>query len=283
MLLAVLGLSFAGEWLPLGDSLAVFRTHIAALTCGIAGIFVLSGGLRTSAVLAVFAFGSTAPLIVSSSTYGALGPDTYTLYQKNLLNFGRTPQAIADDIKAFEPDFVTLQELSTHNLHALESTLAQFPNRVICRSSEIRGVAMLTSHEIVEGTARCYPQLDLALAQVELGNKRIWVASVHLLWPFPYGQHKQARAIAAVISQLEGDIVVSGDFNMVRGGASVGRIERAANARAAGENLTTYPRFSAFAPLAIDHVLVPANSSAIVERRPLLGSDHYGLLAQFDI
>ena len=276
-------LSYLGEWLPLADALAVFRLHLAIMAGTVALLLPAKGKTAFGAILALAAVGSAIPQLATATLPGSVGHGEYSLYQKNLLFSNATPGMVRSDIARTAPDFVTLQELSERNLSALESLLAEYPGSIICRGNGPRGVAVLTRHKLSEVETRCYPDLNLALARVDLGHKKIWVASVHLRWPFPYKQWSQAREIEEVISKLDGEIVVGGDFNMVRSGYSVARIERAAGSRVAGRISVTFPRFSPLVPLAIDHVLVPSTSAAEVEKRPLLGSDHHGLLARFRI
>ncbi|SMX23979.1 hypothetical protein BOA8489_02093 [Boseongicola aestuarii] len=187
------------------------------------------------------------------------------------------------DILTSAPDFVTLQEISDANLKTIERLNAHFGSMVVCRASPSRGVALLAKHRIVEGTSRCYPDLDLVVTKVEIDSGPVWIASMHLRWPFPFDQHEQSRRISKILSELEGEVIVAGDFNMVREGSSVRRIGRASGANVAGERKTTFPRFNPVLPIEIDHVLLPLGSDAVVDLRPLLGSDHYGLFAVFSL
>ncbi len=283
LVLVFAGASFLGNWLPLGDSLTVFRMHLIFLGLGLAAFAARPGKLSLGLILAaVFIFQWGAPFAASSES-GAPDGRVYSLYQKNLLNTGATPNAIAADILTSAPDFVTLQEISDANLKTIERLNAHFGSMVVCRASPSRGVALLAKHRIVEGTSRCYPDLDLVVTKVEIDSGPVWLASMHLRWPFPFDQHEQSRRISKILSELEGEVIVAGDFNMVREGSSVRRIGRASGANVAGERKTTFPRFNPVLPIEIDHVLLPLGSDAVVDLRPLLGSDHYGLFAVFSL
>jgi len=281
--LALFAVSFFGNWVPLADALTVFRSHIsvAILACAFASFFLEKRNL--SMVLAVSAFFGVCPKFTVQAEQVLSENLEFSLYQKNLLLDGETPEDIAADIIKQDPGFVMLQEVSQKNLRGLEALSSHYPQSVFCRSSMVRGVALFTVHPIIEGSARCYKELDLVVAQVALKDRAVWIASIHLLWPFPYDQFAQAGKIAKVISDLEGDVIMSGDFNMVREGASVARIAGAANARVVGDAPTTFTTFSPIAPLAIDHILLPEAATAVVQVRPKYGSDHKGLLAFFSL
>ena len=283
-LFSLLLASHLGFWAPIGDSLAVFRLHLETMaTLGAAVLFSFrkqrAGTTLTVAVL-------VSCLSAAGSTYTGLQPSPsahHSLYQKNLLLSGKTPEAIADDILATSADLVALQELSPRNHAALTWLFEAYQNDEICPGRKNRGVAILSDWEIVEGSVQCFPDLDLVLAQVVSDDGKIWFGSVHLRWPYPRGQHSQAKKIEKVLVGLKGRVIIAGDFNMVPQGSSVRRIERAIGAKVSGRIQTTFPHFGPLVPLPIDHVLLPVGTRASVETRPLLGSDHFGLLARFSL
>ncbi|MGI9523398.1 MAG: endonuclease/exonuclease/phosphatase family protein [Hyphomicrobiaceae bacterium] len=280
LILLVIGLF--GEWVALADSVGVFRPQIATLTGAFGAAFLVS---RKTFAGVLFLFCAVAAQASTLANPTGHGKHSYpmALYQKNLLVIGSSPEAIAEDIRSHAPDFVTLQEISNRNLSQVKSLASSYPEHVICRSSKQRAVALFSDHPLIPGSAGCYPDLNLALAQVDIGEERIWVASVHLPWPFPYAQAAQASRVADVLSVLEGKVIVAGDFNMVPWGGSVARIARAIGGQRAGAAVTSFPAFQPLVPLAIDHVLLPSGAGAITEARPLLGSDHYGLLTRFKL
>ena len=281
--LLLLAASYLGHWLPVGDSLSVFRTHLEIVAAITSAILFTCRKSRAGVIVAAFVLASALPAPGVSRTGLPVSSAEYSIYQKNLLIGGETPEAIAADIIQASADFVALQELSPQNRRALVDLFGSYRNTEICPGRKDRGVAILTNREIVEGSVRCFPDLDLVLVQVDVGSENLWIGSVHLRWPYPHGQHAQAKVIAKVIAGLEGQIIIAGDFNMVRHGSSVRRIEDAAGARVAGDVSMTFPRFAPLVPLAIDHVLLPEGAPAVVETRPLLGSDHLGLLARFSL
>ena len=77
-----------------------------------------------------------------------------------------------------------------------------------------------------------------------------------------------------------GATLIGGDFNMVRWSETLSRIMVLTRTEAVGTSMVTLPMSDLpFGGLSIDHVLAPTGGT--LERRPLLGSDHYGLLARF--
>jgi endonuclease/exonuclease/phosphatase (EEP) superfamily protein YafD len=111
----------------------------------------------------------------------------------------------------------------------------------------------------------------------------IWLVSVHLEWPFPYDQFRQSRMIAKRITELQGPVLIAGDFNMVPWGWGVQRIGKAAGNRRLGAFRNTFDLGSWLLPLPLDSILVPQSATGKVELRPYLGSDHLGVLARISL
>jgi len=74
----------------------------------------------------------------------------------------------------------------------------------------------------------------------------------------------------------DGKAVLGGDFNMVTWSHTMRRIERVSGTKRIGAVWNTISLKGL--PLPIDYVLASGTGSS--ERRPLLGSDHHGLVAR---
>ena len=122
----------------------------------------------------------------------------------------------------------------------------------------------------------CSPHRTVAAARVAHPDGPLWAVSVHLVWPYPHEQAEMLDRALPFLQGIEGRAVVAGDFNMVPWGQSVRRIARATGTERVGPLFHTI-EVEGF-PLAIDHVY--SNGRGTVARRPLLGSDHAGLVAR---
>ena len=281
--LITLALSYSGAWFAPGDSLAVGRPHLSLVVILLALWLWWAEALKL-AMVCLLAGSTSAAALLSYALPGTAAPGTYTLYQKNLLFKAWPRQPLADDILASGADIVTLQEVSTHNRQYMRSLFEAYPTQVICPSRAGFDVAILTRFEQVEGGADCGAGGGLALLQVRLPQgQTVWIASLHLLWPWPYGQPEQLRRLLPRLSALEGPVILAGDFNMVPWGASVARIAQATGTERIGPAHDTFPHFRPLLPLPIDHVLLPAGSAGLVLMRDQLSSDHHGLLASFSL
>ncbi len=280
--LAILGLAggYLGWLHPLGDSLAVGR-GLAAVAILIIAVFATFAGLRMAAFVSVLLALLTGGQVLLAYSWPGLAGE-YSVYQKNLLYRNADLSGVEADIRAAAPQIVTLQEVSDANLALLAALKDVYPYQHVCPGPRVGGAAILTTLTPVAGTAFCAP--GLAVMQVVTGGeqpRRFWLVSVHLHWPWPYGQADHVDQLLPVLDRIDGPAIMAGDFNMVRWANSVTRMADILNVRPAGPTFGTYLGLSSLFRLPIDHVF--ATRGGRVSPRGAFGSDHLGLLAQVEI
>jgi endonuclease/exonuclease/phosphatase (EEP) superfamily protein YafD len=262
--------SFAGALHPAGDSLAVFRIPIAMVFALWVIWSTWPAWLRW--LIAVLCIAAMAQIVAQKYISHPAGP--VTIYQKNLLFENDQVAALAADIRGAEPDIVALQELTSRNADLVRDLRALYPYQASCALVEWARVAIL-SRWPVEGEI-CIENHGLVGIQVAAPEGTFWAFSLHAFWPWPYEQAEQLDRILPVIAALDDPIVIAGDFNMVPWSHALGRIKAATGTARAGPLFATLIKKGA--PLPIDHVYAPGGGQATA--RPLLGSDHSGVLAR---
>ncbi|GAB1363733.1 endonuclease/exonuclease/phosphatase family protein [Rhodobacter sp.] len=274
--LPVLG-GYLGMLHPLGDSLAVFRLQGAGALALLSAFAWRTGAVRLGRIGMLIAFVAGAPLVWS---YGsAMGPEAgqgLRIYQKNMLFRNDDLAGLAQDIRDTSPDAVMLQEVSTANLDLMADLKSEYPHQLRCDFASVGGTALVTRLQPVEGQQVCTP--GLAALRVQGPQGPLWLVSIHLHWPWPYGQPPHVQKLLPMLQGLEGPVVMAGDFNMVRWSWALSAMAGAARVTPAGPVQGTYTGFAPWLTLPIDHVFAPAGGK--VETRPGLGSDHLGLLAE---
>ena len=279
------GAGFAGRFFAAGDAAAILRPQAGALLILLAAL-LWWGARRRTALVACLAggFGLATALGSLFATQTACAQDCLTLYQKNLLSKAWPRYPLADDIIASGAEVVTLQEVSDHNREYMSALFDHYPTAITCAFRPAQDVAVLTSMPVVAGSAFCLEGMGMAGVQLRRPDgQTLWAVSLHLHWPFPFEQHAQSRRLAKHLAGLEGPVLIAGDFNMVPWGGSVQRIAAAADAMRLAGARNTYRAGGALLPLTIDMVLVPDGATGQVEVRPLMGSDHYGILARIGL
>jgi endonuclease/exonuclease/phosphatase (EEP) superfamily protein YafD len=275
--LPVLG-GYLGALHPMGDSLAVFRLQGAGLLAVLSALALALGAAHWGRIGMLLGLLAGVPVVWSYGAMPALGPEPsgdLRVYQKNMLFRNDDLVGLAADIRAGAPEAVLLQEVSQANLALMEDLATEFPHQLRCDFASVGGTAVLTRLEPVPGSEVCAE--GLAALQVQGPTGPVWLVSVHLHWPWPFGQAAQVGDLVPVLEGLEGSVVMAGDFNMVRWSWTYGALAGAARVQAAGKVAGTLPMFRSLLTLPIDHVLAPGGGR--VELRGALGSDHLGLLA----
>ncbi len=259
---------FAGAVHPAGDSVALFRI-ILGVICLLGCLWQIRRFWRvTLGLTGGAALLTTLPLFVGGQPDGEL-----TIYTKNIW-FGNTAvSALARDIRESGAEVVMLQEVSNRNDAILTLLLDDFPYQHVCRYRWWNGLAVLSAHPIA--TTACSDRRAVAAAQIVANGQAVWLTSVHLSWPFPYDQVTSVVDAKTVLAQLDGPVVMAGDFNIFPWATSVGRLRQASGTIAARPIRPTLHLRGV--PLLLDHVYAPGGGR--VSYRPLLGSDHRGVLA----
>lgn len=286
LVLGLLGLaaSFGGALHPVGDSLAVFRGQMAVGVVLLAVIVWAHGARRSGVLGAVVALccGLTVwpSLVIPAFAKTGVAPDASILvYQKNMSFRMSDTGALTADIREAEPTHITLQEVDPDNRVILVDLAFEFPSQLLCGENRgVGGMAVLSRWPRTKAEPVC--NWGFAAMQVQGPGAPVWVVSVHLNWPYPHSQAKQVSQLLPVLDGLDQPVIIGGDFNMVPYAAASRQIRKAAGVRAMPGLHDSYPRFGPLLPLAIDHVW--ATRVTAVEMRPLLGSDHKGILARIE-
>ena len=272
--LAMFGL-VAGFFAPLHpslDSLALLRPiFIAVCLIGVLA-FKRSWLRRGFLAVLVVSFVTAIPMadLVPAS-------DDLRVYSKNLRYDNGQVDALFEDIQSADADVLMLQEVSSVNDTLLTRLHTTFPHQTRC--STPAGVAIVVASRFAfEGTPLCSERKALAVAKVSINAQSVWLASVHIPWHWPIPSHINEKEAEDLLGSLKGPIVMAGDFNSVPWTRRVSRLKSLSRTRLAGPTLVTLRHKRLPLSIPIDFVFAPGGGQ--VELRPLLGSDHHGLLAK---
>ncbi|MGX9354320.1 endonuclease/exonuclease/phosphatase family protein [Roseobacteraceae bacterium S113] len=275
---ALLGAGYLGALHPAGDSFAVFRAPLAVVFA----LFVIWTHWRWWLRWPLVALAMWALMSASWVQRDFGGPPSdydFTLYQQNLrFNRSSTASWLAH-IRARQPDMITLQEASRANRAILQDLSAEFGTQHYCDFGTVGGVAVLSRFPMGPSGAVCADRDGLAAIEVITPHGPVWLVSVHLHWPWPFGQAAQVDRLVSQVKALSGHVVIGGDFNAIGWAHAVSQFEKAiSGARVRGDGASfTLPHIAM--PVTIDHVLTSVSYDQFVQVEPRLGSDHKGLFA----
>lgn len=274
----LLAFSYAGAWHPAGDSFAVFRP---ALAVGLVlAAAVMAGPKWVRALTAGLAVASLAMMVFPSRLRPLEGAYDFALYQQNTLYNRSEFDGWIAAVEEAEAEFVTLQEMSIRNHGRMSELILQYPTVVSCPNMLSTGVMVLSKYSAVEDSAFCSQNGDLAAVQVETERGPVWIASLHLRWPWPFSQPEQVLRLVPDLQRLSGPSILAGDFNSVRWSHAVAQVAEASGTGYAGPHAATF-HLEGIYPIGIDHVLTAGLGVQEVKVMPKLGADHHGILARF--
>jgi endonuclease/exonuclease/phosphatase (EEP) superfamily protein YafD len=230
LLLGLLALSGVGHrWV---DVLFQFTAPVLILTAGATLVLIVTR-MKTAALTALAATLAlalaVAPQWFPPSAKPRPGAPVVRLYSANLWALNTDVAAIGASIAAADADIVVLIELGDAPAARLDQLLAGYPHRIATpRIDRPSGAArsMIASRWPLK-TIRDRPDgLHAIGATVRTPLGPLNVLGVHLTRPWPFqeqwGQISQTMALDAVVPDLTGPVVVTGDFNSVSS-ARIGR------------------------------------------------------------
>lgn len=280
-LAALIAFSYAGAWHPAGDSFAVIRYSLVAVLL-VLGIVCHRSWLSRGIIFVCAVLLADRAMMMRGVSL-ASAPD-YVIYQKNMKYLDYDETELMRDILAFGARVVTLQEVSAAHYDLLEIMKDTHPFQLVCDGTRVGAVAILSTDLIVDRA--CSVPAGIAVADIAIEQGQVRVVSLHLHWPWP---HAQAVMLDAMLQDLDGAMtenagqqpvrrLVGGDFNMVPWGHALRRVEDVFDVVRMGHVERTFKAFGS--PLMIDHVMAGPNDMGAVEIRPLLGSDHHGVVGR---
>lgn len=224
-------------------------------------------------LFALFSIGATIASIPLPSKNG-----DFRVYSKNVRNDNASTADLFLDIGAADVDAVMLQEVSNVNRDLLKMLQDEFPFQHLCPGNS--STALLSKSPFVD-VPRCSNSRAFLLAPIEIGSQKVWLGSIHLHWPWPSNSKAAEMETWSALKELDGPIVVAGDFNAPPWSTRMKRFQTLTGSDLVGPLHFTLRHKKLPIPLPIDHILSPHGGSLTV--RPLIGSDHHGLVGALDI
>lgn len=291
-------LGYLNSFSPLFDSISHFRLHLMfiAMVLGL-GISLLHTKrkrylyLLSSIALGVYLYSVIRPY--HDLTPHQKDPDKMILIKHMQFNMSFRNNKLKE-VKAFlreyQPHIVTLQEVTPAHQKELMALKNEYPYQSYCPFYPVvGGVAILSKYPILKNSSVCIKGGGLMMQKVQIDKKVLTVASVHLHWPYPYGQYTQVSQLAPFFSHIKAPAIISGDFNAATWSHIVHKIASLSHTRVVGgvrwsfELKDKLPLISSF-KLPIDQLLLSdglyVKTIHTVEH---LGSDHYPVMAEIEM
>ncbi len=281
--------SFLAPWYPLADSVGHFRFHLTAIMLLMtASLAVVRDWRYLGVALAVSAAG-IAGMAPAFPVPGAGADDNapaITIVQLNLSFRNTRPDAVADFIRRERADIVTLQEVTGKTRRVIDILAEDYPFQILCPTGRVGGQAVLSRLPRAPGDSEgCAERGGMAWMRVMVGGKPVSIASLHLSWPYPFGQERHINQMEDYMRDLPRPVLLAGDFNAAPWSYAVDRVEAATGTTVAGGLRFSFDiEIRSWAPplaMPIDHILLPSGLVPLeVRLGPGPGSDHRSVIAR---
>ncbi len=289
-------LSFLQAYHSIFDSISHFRYHlliIIALLLGLLVIFsknrVLFGSLFLISLVYLYIFPFSYKAIYVSKPEAGVH---FSHMQFNLNYGNRRVDSVIELLSSKKPDIVTMQEVTPDHRKKLETLKSGnlYPYQTYCDFYQVAGAVAILSRHPME-SIKCAKYKGLASATINIKGKSINVASLHLVWPYPYGQYKQVDELKPFFNGMQNSKyrLIAGDFNAAHWSNIVKLIAKESNTDVVGGlrwtiavNMQFYSiPFSIKLP--IDQLLLHGVGISSIEVLKHYGSDHYPVFSRLYI
>lgn len=200
-------------------------------------------------------------------------------YQKNIRINRKNHEELAREFLRFRPDTISLQEIASSDKVLFDLLKNTYPSQHYCYVEHLSGIAALSRWPMIEGTQTCFGGWGIAGFQVEMPEGRVWVLSAHLEVFFDGLRPDILRALIPQLEELEGPVILSGDFNSEPFFTSTHTLANAARVKRIGLAVPTFELFDRIG-ISIDHIMATGGEGVIMQR-PKLTSDHFGVVGRF--
>lgn len=279
-----------------GEALQSLRFHIAALLALAVIALVAAGGWRRAIVFALVLGASVveggvviyrqqaARLEVAAAPHAPL----LKLLSFNILGYNENGAAIADFIKGSGADVVVVMEAAPLFPH-LASLGEVYRGRAGCELEATCDLMLLSREplgDVAFHSLSPYWRNRLATATTRVGDKTITIAGAHMVKPyFDWASVAEAHAVRRTLDQIEGPLVLAGDFNAAAWSDNIDWLVRNAGLLPGPGYPATWPVRLGPLGVPIDNVFTraPLVIEAISALEDPMGSNHRGLLATISL
>jgi endonuclease/exonuclease/phosphatase (EEP) superfamily protein YafD len=279
VLLALI-LGFFGAIDPLLDALGRYRVPLT-VTLGIMTLLMVVRGQQMTALFTGVAVLFSMLTVLAYATIDAPRerPDL-RMMQINTAHDNDLISDLARQIRAENPDIVTMQELSPDNQAIVDLLARSYPYSAVCALNGVGSVAVMSRFAFADGSMPyCDEGWGFVMVNLSTPDGEIKVGSLHIAPDAGDLKFQQNHRIAEYLADIEGEFVIAGDFNNTAWSHSLGVIANAARAEPAKGMQSTKRSMMGLFGFRMDHVLVPSGWQARTSVQDAPGSDHNAIVA----
>lgn len=271
---------------PFFDSLSHFRIHFLIILAFLLIVlfFLISGKMRYVIVFILLSIFIYLYILISRFEFmpTMIVKERINMMQFNLNFRNKNLDKVQSYLLKESVDVATFQEVTYAHKAKLEELKDKYPYQVYCEFATVGGEMILSKYPFTNNGG-CVKGQGLVWREIDTGNKKFSLVSLHLHWPYPYGQYNQITTLSKELEKIKGPIILGGDFNAAPWSYAVERLAKASNSRIISGVRWSIKVDTPIAPvwLPIDHVLSYGFINEQIITGKDLGSDHLPILSTF--
>lgn len=277
------------------DILAQFVAPALTVALGLTLVSLIAKAWRLAgagALVAALLLIALWPQAFPDSGQPRAGAASISLYSANLWARNQDVDGVIASVRQADADVVVLVELGDAVAPRLDEVLTGYPHRVMTPRLERDGGAVraaIASRFPLEAIPVRADELASIQARVTTPLGPVNIVGVHLTrpWPFQYqwGQIRQVMALSELRNDLEGPVIVAGDFNSVSSSRIGRQVQDEVGLIPAPGWPGTWPSPApGFLRITIDQVYHSPDLALTGRRLGLpMGSDHRPMVTRFTL
>lgn len=226
----------------------------------------------------------------SSTGDRAAASSERTLLHWNVFIRNPTHTDLLRAVEELDPDFVLLEEIGDDWERSLRALESRYPHRAIRSDGAPFGIAFFSKEPLAE--LRIVSRGELENYVVAKTTAGVTILGVHVMSPVgprPAAlRNRQLSELAAIVSELEGPVLLAGDLNLTPWSPYFQDLLQASGLRDPRRQfgrIPTWPNWNRLFHVPIDHMLASPDVEVLGLESPSLhcGSDHRPLVCRFRV
>ena len=218
---------------------------------------------------------------------GRVVSGSFEMISFNVLTGNRRAAEAADYVIDSTADIVVTMETSSLEPH-LDRLSAAYPVRVGCQASATCDTAIFSRLPLRNARVERFGAFNrerLVLAQADIDGQIVTIVAVHLTKPYFDGLAEfELYTLAEGLRQIEGPLVLVGDFNAAAWSDALIRLSQRADLVPPPALPATWPVVAGDLGIPIDNMFTRGDVLiSSIGATPALGSNHRGLMARVEV
>ncbi len=216
------------------------------------------------------------------------GPTDLSIAQFNVLKFNKDYESTINAALESDCDLISFQEVDENwEAFLVNGLIDEYPYYQVHSRSDCYGLAVFSKYPISETEVISYRGFPSLKGVIELKENEVSFIATHTRSPISRNnfnlRNDQIEHLAEEVKNVEGPLVVIGDFNSVPWDQAIDKFKSNTHLEDSRKSITpTYPSFLPIAGIPIDFIFHSKDLKCVgFDSIKSTSSDHYGVIGKY--